>query len=47
MKFQKETVINVHVAENSPLANKTLKEAKIPDETGMWVLAIRRKGKCI
>lgn len=47
IKEAEETVINVRVAENSPLANKTLKEAKIPDETGMWVLAIRRKGKCI
>jgi voltage-gated potassium channel len=35
------------VTENSPLANKTLREAKIPEETGMWVLAIKRGDKCI
>jgi uncharacterized protein with PhoU and TrkA domain len=42
-----ETVTQVLVTENSPLANKTLKEARIPEETGMWVLAIKRGEKCI
>jgi uncharacterized protein with PhoU and TrkA domain len=42
-----ETVTRVQVAENSPLANKTLKQARIPGETGMWVLAIRRGKKLI
>ncbi len=42
-----ETVTYAHVAENSPLMNKSLREARIPEETGMWVLAIRRGGKCI
>jgi uncharacterized protein with PhoU and TrkA domain len=42
-----ETVTRVQVAENSPLANKTLKQAQIPSETGMWVLAIRRGKKLI
>jgi uncharacterized protein with PhoU and TrkA domain len=42
-----ETITYVHVAENSPLVNKTLKEARIPEETGMWVLAIKRDEKCI
>lgn len=42
-----ETVTRVQVAEDSPLANKTLKQAQIPEETGMWVLAIRRENKCI
>ncbi|MEM3458245.1 MAG: TrkA C-terminal domain-containing protein [Candidatus Bathyarchaeia archaeon] len=42
-----ETVTFVSVTENSPLANKTLRDAKIPKETGMWVLAIRRGDKCI
>jgi len=37
----------IHVAENSPLANKTLREAHVPEETGMWVLAVRRGDKCI
>lgn len=42
-----ETVTYVRVTEQSPLANKTLREAKIPEETGMWVLAIRRGDKCM
>jgi len=42
-----ETVTYVQVAENSPLVNKTLQEAQIPDETGMWVLAIRRADRCM
>ena len=37
-----ETVDRVTVAEDSPVVGKTLKEARIPQETGMWVLAIRR-----
>jgi len=42
-----ETVVYVRVSGDSPLVNKTLKEARIPEETGMWVLAIRKKDKCI
>lgn len=42
-----ETVTYVKVAEDSPLVNKTLQEARIPDETGMWVLAIRRADRCM
>jgi len=42
-----ETVTYAQVAENSPLANKTLREARIPNETGMWVLAIRRENNWI
>jgi uncharacterized protein with PhoU and TrkA domain len=42
-----ETVAHVHVNEKSPLANKTLKEVHLPEETGMRILAIRRNGKCI
>lgn len=37
-----ETVERAVIGETSPLAGKTLKEAEIPDETGMWVLVIRR-----
>jgi uncharacterized protein with PhoU and TrkA domain len=37
-----ETVTKVTVAENSPLAGKTIREAQIQEETGMWVLVIRR-----
>ena len=42
-----ETVTYVRVAKGSKLVKKTLKEAQIPEETGMWVLAIRRQGKYI
>ena len=37
-----ETVERVVIPESSPLVGKTLKEAKIPEGTGMWVLVIRR-----
>ncbi|MGQ9538788.1 MAG: potassium channel family protein [Candidatus Bathycorpusculaceae bacterium] len=42
-----ETVTYATVAGNSPLANKTLRDAKVPEETGMWILAIKRGDKCI
>ncbi|MDH5482571.1 MAG: PhoU family transcriptional regulator [Candidatus Bathyarchaeota archaeon] len=42
-----ETVTYADVSENSSLINKSLREARIPEETGMWVLAIRRRDKCI
>ena len=42
-----ETITYVQVTENSPLANKSLKDVKIPEKTGMWVLAIKRGEKCI
>jgi len=42
-----ETVTRVQVAKNSPLVGKTLREAEIPEKTGMWVLAIRRGNKWI
>ena len=37
-----ETVERAVVGENSSIAGKTLDEAEIADETGMWVLVIRR-----
>ncbi len=37
-----ERVAVVQVAPNSPLVGKKLSEARIPDETGMWVVAMRR-----
>jgi uncharacterized protein with PhoU and TrkA domain len=37
-----ETVTRVQVSDRSPLKGKTLREAKIPEDTGMWVLVIRR-----
>jgi uncharacterized protein with PhoU and TrkA domain len=42
-----ETVAFAPVTENSPVLGKTLGEAQIPEETGMWVLAIKRGDKCI
>lgn len=42
-----ETVAFAPVTEDSSVLGKTLGEAQIPEETGMWVLAIRRGGKCI
>jgi uncharacterized protein with PhoU and TrkA domain len=42
-----ETVTRACVSEISPLVNKTLREARIPEETGMWVLAVRKKDKCV
>jgi len=42
-----ETVIRVEITENSTLTGKKLREAKIPERTGMWVMAIRRGGKWI
>lgn len=40
-----ETVTYVEVAATSSLVGKTLREAKIPEQTGMWVLALRSDGK--
>jgi len=37
-----ETVTKVTVSEDSPLVGKMIREAQIQDETGMWVLVIRR-----
>jgi uncharacterized protein with PhoU and TrkA domain len=42
-----ETVIQACVTEDSPLINKTLKEARVPEETGMWILAIKRGEKSL
>ena len=40
-----ETVARVRVSRNSSLAGKSLRNAKLPEETGMWVLTIRRGKK--
>jgi len=37
-----ETVTSARVSEKSILNGKTIKEARIADKTGMWILAIRR-----
>jgi uncharacterized protein with PhoU and TrkA domain len=47
IKEAEETVTQACVTDNSPLVNKTLKEARVHEETGMWVLAIKREGKCL
>lgn len=40
-----ETVVRAQVSKESPLVGKTLREAQIHEETGMWVLVVRRGGK--
>lgn len=42
-----ETVERFIIADGSSVVGKTLKEAKIPEETGMWVLVIRRGDRWI
>lgn len=42
-----ETVTQVYVSANSLLANKTFKEARVNEETGMSILAIRRGEKTL
>lgn len=37
-----ETVTKVTVTENSSLVGKTIRQAQLHEETGMWVLVIRR-----
>jgi uncharacterized protein with PhoU and TrkA domain len=45
IKEAEETVTHVHVSKNSSLVGKSLRMARIPEETGMWVLTVRRGGK--
>lgn len=40
-----ETVARVQVSRNSSLVGKKLRDTQIPEETGMWVLVIRRGKK--
>jgi len=40
-----ETVVRVRVSKTSSLVGKKLRDAQIPEETGMWVLVIRRGKK--
>jgi len=42
-----ETVDRFTVLEESPLIGKTLKEAQLPEETGWWVLVIKRGDKWV
>jgi len=47
IKEAEETVTQACVTENSPLIGKTLKEARVHEETGMWILAIKRGDKTL
>ena len=42
-----ETVMQANVTPDSPLIGKSLKEARVHDETGMWVLVIKRDNRCV
>ena len=45
IKEAEETVTRVRVPRNSPLVGKKLRDAEIPEETGMWVLVVRRRNR--
>jgi len=45
IKEAEETVAQACVTSDSLLVGKTLKEARVHEETGMWVLVIKRGGK--
>lgn len=47
IKEAEETVAQACVTAGSSLINKSLKEAGINEETGMWVLVIKRDGKSL
>ncbi len=47
IKEAEETVAQACVTADSPLVNKTLKEARVHEETGMWVLVIKRGEGCL
>ncbi|MGD8506931.1 MAG: TrkA C-terminal domain-containing protein [Candidatus Bathyarchaeota archaeon] len=42
-----ETVVHVKVSRESSLVGKTLREAQIQEETGMWVLVVRRGNRWV
>ncbi len=42
-----ETVVRVQVSKESSWVGKTLREAQVHEETGMWVLVVRRGGKWV
>jgi uncharacterized protein with PhoU and TrkA domain len=47
IKEAEETVAQACVTHDSPLVGKSLKEARVHEETGMWVLMVKRGGKPI
>jgi uncharacterized protein with PhoU and TrkA domain len=42
-----ETVTQAIVTKGSHLINKTLKEARVHEDTGMWILAIKRNNRSL
>jgi uncharacterized protein with PhoU and TrkA domain len=42
-----ETVAQACVTSDSLLVGKSLKEARVHEETGMWILVIKRNDKCL
>ncbi len=47
IKEAEETVTQACVTKSSLLLNQTLKEARVHEETGMWILAIKRADKTL
>ena len=47
IKEAEETVTQACVTHDSPLIGKLLKEARVHEETGMWILAIKRAEKTL
>jgi uncharacterized protein with PhoU and TrkA domain len=47
IKEAEETVVHAQVSQKSPLVGKSLREAQVHEETGMWVLCIKRGDKWI
>ena len=47
IKEAEEIVTQACVTGDSPLVGKSLKEARVHEETGMWVLVIKRNDNCV
>jgi uncharacterized protein with PhoU and TrkA domain len=47
IKEAEETVTQACVTGDSPLVGKSLKEARVHEETGMWILVIKRNDRCL
>jgi uncharacterized protein with PhoU and TrkA domain len=47
IKEAEETVAQACVTADSLLVGKSLKEARVHEETGMWVLVIKRNDRCV
>ena len=47
IKEAEETVTQACVTGDSALVGKSLKEARVHEETGMWVLVIKREDSCV